>query len=117
MGDKAVQNAGTVVVEAKSGKGSATLSMAYAGARLAKKILSGLCGEPAVECAYVNTHVQPGVDYFASKVTFGASGVQKVHKMEGLAAYEGGRLQELLPVLQGEIKTGLDYAAGNDLAL
>merc|ERR1740117_2265331 len=31
--DKKVQDAGTVVVEAKGGKGSATLSMAYAGAR------------------------------------------------------------------------------------
>merc|ERR1719436_265142 len=31
--DKKVQDAGTVVVDAKGGKGSATLSMAYAGAR------------------------------------------------------------------------------------
>merc|ERR1719401_1779354 len=31
--DKHVQNAGTDVVDAKGGKGSATLSMAYAGAR------------------------------------------------------------------------------------
>merc|ERR1719409_2434810 len=37
--DKKVQDAGTVVVEAKGGKGSATLSMAYAGARLGKSIL------------------------------------------------------------------------------
>merc|ERR1712060_847105 len=34
--DKHVQNAGTEVVEAKGGKGSATLSMAYAGARFGK---------------------------------------------------------------------------------
>merc|ERR1711972_712159 len=32
--DEHVQDAGTDVVEAKGGKGSATLSMAYAGARL-----------------------------------------------------------------------------------
>merc|ERR1719436_361583 len=42
--DKKVQNAGTVVVEAKKGKGSATLSMAYAGARLGVAIVKGLCG-------------------------------------------------------------------------
>merc|ERR1712072_1409204 len=38
--DKHVQNAGTDVVDAKGGKGSATLSMAYAGARMAKAILA-----------------------------------------------------------------------------
>merc|ERR1711959_288609 len=42
--DKKVQDAGTVVVEAKGGKGSATLSMAYSGARLGSSILAGLQG-------------------------------------------------------------------------
>merc|ERR1712113_1384423 len=42
--DKHVQDAGTEVVEAKGGKGSATLSMAYAGARFGKAVLSGLSG-------------------------------------------------------------------------
>merc|ERR1719436_625356 len=42
--DKHVQNAGTDVVDAKGGKGSATLSMAYAGARFGKSVLSGLLG-------------------------------------------------------------------------
>merc|ERR1712010_353308 len=53
--DKRVQDAGTEVVNAKNGKGSATLSMAYAGARFASSILSGLAGEPTVECAYVKS--------------------------------------------------------------
>merc|ERR1711920_624864 len=52
-----VQNAGTVVVEAKGGKGSATLSMAAAGARLAKAVLAGLNGEEATECAYVMSSI------------------------------------------------------------
>merc|ERR1719350_2749965 len=51
--DKKVQNAGTEVVEAKNGKGSATLSMAYAGSRMAKSVLAGLMGRRRVECAYV----------------------------------------------------------------
>merc|ERR1712217_568551 len=42
--DKHVQDAGTDVVNAKNGKGSATLSMAYAGARLGKAVLAGLNG-------------------------------------------------------------------------
>merc|ERR1712224_701742 len=51
--DKHVQDAGTDVVNAKGGKGSATLSMAYAGARLGKAVLQGLAGNPTTECAYV----------------------------------------------------------------
>jgi hypothetical protein len=50
--------AGTVVVEAKAGKGSATLSMAYAAARMAESILLGLNGEPNIyECAFVASDV------------------------------------------------------------
>merc|ERR1712048_446089 len=49
--DKHVQDAGTDVVNAKGGKGSATLSMAYAGARMAKSVLAGLMGRKRTECA------------------------------------------------------------------
>merc|ERR1711907_309837 len=66
--DVRVQDAGTEVVKAKNGKGSATLSMAYSGAKLARAVLSGLAGVPAVECAYVESSVYPGLPYFASKV-------------------------------------------------
>merc|ERR1719453_2244976 len=48
--DARVQDAGTEVVKAKNGKGSATLSMAYAGARLGKAVLAGLAGEAVTEC-------------------------------------------------------------------
>merc|ERR1712187_950080 len=44
--DTRVQDAGTEVVKAKNGKGSATLSMAYSGARLGRAVLSGLAGVP-----------------------------------------------------------------------
>merc|ERR1712241_1455987 len=67
--DKHVQDAGTDVVNAKNGKGSATLSMAYAGARLGKAVLAGLNGTPTTECAYVESNVMPGLPYFTSKVT------------------------------------------------
>merc|ERR1719401_1384876 len=64
--DKKVQDAGTVVVEAKNGKGSATLSMAYAGARMGSSILKGLQGIRRVECAYVKSD-QTDLPYFSSK--------------------------------------------------
>merc|ERR1712157_693020 len=64
--DKRTQDAGTEVVNAKNGKGSATLSMAYAGARFAGAILSGLSGTETIECAYVMSDVVDGLDYFSS---------------------------------------------------
>merc|ERR1712070_1042505 len=65
--DKRVQDAGTEVVAAKNGKGSATLSMAYSGARFASAILQGLNGKESEECAYVVSDVVEGMAYFSSK--------------------------------------------------
>ncbi|CAK9022845.1 unnamed protein product [Durusdinium trenchii] len=113
--DKKVQDAGTVVVAAKNGKGSATLSMAYAGARLGKAVLAGLNGEVVTECAYVESKITD-LPYFASKVTFGKQGVETVHPLGDLNDYEQGRLKALLPVLKEEIEAGLDYAKENDFA-
>merc|ERR1711934_981449 len=91
--DKRTQDAGTEVVNAKNGKGSATLSMAYAGARLASSILSGLAGEPTVECAYVMSNITD-LPYFTSKVRFGVKGVEEVLPIGTLNAYEQKRLEE-----------------------
>jgi malate dehydrogenase len=110
--DKKVQDAGTVVVEAKGGKGSATLSMAYAGARLGVAIVKGLSGESPVECAYTKSTVCAGLPYFASKVKFGPEGVQEVLPYGTLSAYEEKRLAELTPTLKEEIEAGLKYAEG-----
>merc|ERR1712093_816143 len=76
--DKHVQDAGTDVVNAKGGKGSATLSMAYAGARLGRNILAGLMGRKRTECAYVASELYEDMPYFTSKVVLGPDGVQKV---------------------------------------
>merc|ERR1711870_195653 len=114
--DKHVQDAGTDVVNAKGGKGSATLSMAYAGARLGKAVLAGMAGTPTTECAYVMSDVVPGVPYFTSKVTFSRNGVETVHPVGKLNAYEEKRLAEAIAALKNEIKSGVDFAATNDLA-
>merc|ERR1711979_9586 len=114
--DKHVQDAGTDVVNAKAGKGSATLSMAYAGSRLGKAVLAGLNGTPTTECAYVMSDVMPELPYFTSKVTFGKTGVEKVHPICKLNKYEEKRLEEACAALKGEIKTGVDYAATTNLA-
>merc|ERR1719197_2118430 len=86
--DVRVQDAGTEVVKAKNGKGSATLSMAYSGARLGRAVLSGLAGNSVTECAYVESSAMEGLPYFASKVTFGKNGVETVHPIGTLSAHE-----------------------------
>merc|ERR1712070_1005692 len=114
--DRRVQDAGTEVVKAKNGKGSATLSMAYAGARLGKAVLRGLAGVETTECAYVESNVVEGLPYFASKVTFGKNGAETVHPIGELSAHEQKRLEELKPILKGEIDDGLEYAKTREFA-
>merc|ERR1711870_155533 len=112
--DKRIQDAGTEVVNAKGGKGSATLAMAYAGARFASSILSGLAGKPTVECAYLLSDVTE-LPYFTSKVRFGRKGVEKVFPVGKLNEYERSRLDEAKTQLRTEIETGLNYAKVNNL--
>jgi len=112
--DKRVQEAGTEVVDAKNGKGSATLSMGYAGARLGRSILAGLAGRRRVECAYVKSDITD-LPYFTSKVVFGESGVQKVLPIGELNKYETARLEEAKKALKTEIETGLKFAEANEL--
>jgi len=115
--DARVQDAGTEVVKEKNGKGSATLSMAYAGARLGRAVLKGLAGGSASECAYVEQEVTYGdvtVNYFTSKVVFGKDGVKKVLPVGPLSAHEETRMNELMPILKGEIDDGLEFANANE---
>jgi malate dehydrogenase len=114
--DKRVQDAGTEVVNAKGGKGSATLSMAYAGSRLGRSVLAGLSGRRRVECAYVASTVEEGFAYFTSKVVFGQKGVEKVLPVGTLNDYEKGRMEECKAALKAEIETGVNYAKSNSLA-
>merc|ERR1711933_144103 len=113
--DKHVQNAGTEVVEAKGGKGSATLSMAYAGARFGKAVLAGLSGRKRTECAYCKSEITD-LPYFTQKVVFGEGGIVKVLPLGELNEYETKRLDEAKAQLKTEIETGLKYAEANSLA-
>merc|ERR1719220_1515451 len=107
--DKRTQDAGTEVVNAKNGKGSATLSMAYAGARLGKSVLAGLSGRKRTECAYVASTVTD-LPFFAQPVTFGEGGIVKVSPLGELSEHETKRLEALKVTLKGEIETGMKYA-------
>jgi malate dehydrogenase len=113
--DKHVQDAGTDVVTAKNGKGSATLSMAYAGARFAKSVLAGLSGKKRVECVYCQSTVTD-LPYFSQKVVFGETGITKVLPLGELSEYETKRLEEAKTALKGEIESGLKYAESKSLS-
>merc|ERR1711998_664047 len=107
---KRIQNAGTEVVEAKAGKGSATLSMAFAAARMGESCLKGLTGVPTVECAYVASTITE-LPFFASKVTLGPEGVATVHGLGELSASEKAGVEKLLPDLKKQIAKGVEFAS------
>ena len=107
---KRTQDGGTEVVAAKAGKGSATLSMAYAGALFADACLRAKNGEAnVVECTYVESTVTEA-PFFATKVTLGKEGVEKIHGLGELSAYEQKGLDAMMPELKDSINKGVEFA-------
>ena len=103
-----IQNAGTEVVEAKAGAGSATLSMASPAARMAA-CLRGLSGESDVyECSYVASDVTD-LPYFATKVRLGPSGAEEVMPIGDITEYESEWLAKLKVELKGSIEKGINF--------
>jgi hypothetical protein len=71
-----IQFGGDEVVKAKDGAGSATLSMAYAGANFTNHLLRGLSGEKGVIApTFVKNplYADQGIDFFSSPVELGVS--------------------------------------------
>lgn len=105
-----IQNAGTEVVEAKAGGGSATLSMAEAGARFAVAVFKALLGEDCVRYAYVESKKDSGYpEFFAHPVRFGLTGVEEILPIGQLSEYEQEKLKALEEVLEADIKLGKDF--------
>ncbi|KAI9086008.1 hypothetical protein K1719_032085 [Acacia pycnantha] len=108
-----IQNAGTEVVEAKAGAGSATLSMAYAAARFVESSLRALDGDSDVyECTYVQSEVTE-LPFFASRVKLGRKGVEAfiTSDLQGLTEFEQKALEALKPELKASIEKGIDFAS------
>ena len=109
---KRTQDGGTEVVAAKAGKGSATLSMAYAGALFGDACLRAMAGEKNVqEYSYVQSTVVPGVSFFSSKVHLGKSGAEKIDAIGPVSAYEDAALKAMMSELQESIKKGEQFVA------
>lgn len=106
---KRIQNAGTEVVEAKAGAGSATLSMAFAGARFTFSLLEAINGKQGViECAYVASEGLE-TDYFATPILFGRKGVEKSLGIGKITDYETKLIQVAIQELKANIQKGVKF--------
>ncbi|KAF9376141.1 hypothetical protein CPB97_011009 [Podila verticillata] len=115
-----IQYGGDEVVKAKDGAGSATLSMAYAGARFTNSLLeASVRGRKGlVESTYVHLGGNPGAEaniaatglaYFAQDVELGPEGVAKVLALPKLSAEEDALVKIALGELKGNIAKGVSF--------
>ncbi|MCH8536305.1 MAG: malate dehydrogenase [Alkalimonas sp.] len=103
-----IQNAGTEVVEAKAGGGSATLSMGQAAARFCVSLVKGLQGEQVTEYAYVEGEGEHA-RFFAQPLVLGKNGVERLLPIGSLSAFEQKAMTDMLPTLQGDITMGEEF--------
>lgn len=109
---KRIQNAGTEVVEAKAGGGSATLSMGQAAARFGLSLVKAMNGEAnVVECAYVEGEGEYA-RFFAQPLLLGKNGIEKVLPIGTLSQYEQDALNNMLDVLKADIALGEKFING-----
>lgn len=104
-----IQDAGTEVVQAKAGAGSATLSMAYAAARFAEACLRALSGEGGVtECTFVAS-AMTSLPFFASPVRLGRGGVEEFLPLGPMSELEQRNYDSMLVELAGSIRKGVEF--------
>ena len=111
-----VQFGGDEVVQAKDGAGSATLSMAMAGARFAESLLRASQGEKnVIEPTFVDSplYKDQGCEFFASNVELGPNGVEKIHPVGKITEHEQKLLDVCLGDLKKNIEKGIKFAKEN----
>jgi len=109
---KRIQFGGDEVVQAKNGAGSATLSMAYAGAHFVSRLLQAASGKKGiVECTFVESPiaVKDGCEFFSSPVELGPDGVQNISGMPQLSPFEKKAYDAMIKDLAAQIKKGIDF--------
>ncbi|KAF9472046.1 NAD-malate dehydrogenase [Pholiota conissans] len=119
-----IQFGGDEVVKAKNGAGSATLSMAYAGAEFAAKILRAVNGEKGIIApSYVSVAADTTgsaaltkglgeeLAFFSSNVELGTEGVAKIHPLGKITEAETTLIKAALPELVKNIQTGVTFVA------
>ncbi|EPY83944.1 malate dehydrogenase 2, NAD, mitochondrial [Camelus ferus] len=104
-----IQEAGTEVVKAKAGAGSATLSMAYAGARFVFSLLDAMNGkEGVVECSFVKSQ-ETDCPYFSTPLLLGKKGIEKNLGIGKISPFEEKMIAEAIPELKASIKKGEEF--------
>ncbi|WP_411994371.1 malate dehydrogenase [Agarivorans sp. DSG3-1] len=103
-----IQNAGTEVVEAKAGGGSATLSMGQAAARFCLSLVKAAQGEDVIECAYVDGGSEHA-KFFAQPIRLGPQGVAEVLPYGEISAFEKAAVEGMLDTLHGDIDKGVEF--------
>jgi len=103
-----IQNAGTEVVNAKAGGGSATLSMGAAAARFCMSLVKGLQGENVVDYAYVQGNTGDA-SFFAQPIRLGVNGVEEYLPYGELSAFEQKAKEDMLDTLKKDIQEGFDF--------
>lgn len=107
---------GDEVVKAKAGGGSATLSMAYAGAKFAEMVLQASAGDKVTACSYVDMEgcsFSP-TQFFSTPLTIGPNGVEDRTDFTGMMDdFEKQKYSEMTSDLEAQIKKGIDYANAN----
>lgn len=107
-----VQTAGHKVLDAKEGKGTATLSMAYAAFTFTNTLLRAIAGEPDITAyAFVRSDVAKS-KYFSSRVLIGKEGVIKNYGFGTLTSYEKELVEKAIPELIENIEKGEELAKG-----
>ncbi|PCI62377.1 MAG: malate dehydrogenase [Gammaproteobacteria bacterium] len=106
-----IQNAGTEVVNAKAGGGSATLSMGAAAARFCMSLVKAMQGEDVVDYAYVQGNTGDA-DFFAQPVRLGKNGVEEYLAYGELSPFEEKAKNDMLDTLKADIKEGVDFING-----
>ncbi|CUS47320.1 MAG: malate dehydrogenase Mdh [Idiomarinaceae bacterium HL-53] len=104
-----IQNAGTEVVEAKAGGGSATLSMGQAAARFCLSLARAMQGESVVEYAYVEND-GGDADYFAQALKIGKNGIEAILPYGELSEFEAKAKADMLDGLKKDIQMGVEFA-------
>jgi malate dehydrogenase len=104
-----IQNAGTEVVNAKAGGGSATLSMARAAAIFGVNLVKALSGKQGIiQNAYVDGGNADST-FFTQPLLLGKNGIDRVLPCGELSAFEETKKQEMLATLHADIQLGVDF--------
>ncbi|KAI0270703.1 NAD-malate dehydrogenase [Gloeopeniophorella convolvens] len=117
-----IQFGGDEVVKAKDGAGSATLSMAYAGAEFASKVFRALAGEKGLVApsyvhldadaqggAAVKKEIGKELDYFSANIEIGPNGVERILPLGKLTEYESKLIAAAVPELATNIEKGATF--------